>query len=1360
MFCKLRAVSPDSYFPSTILMSGSPRSPYHVSGSPLFTVSTAPHNSPIPPPSSNITGYWVNQYPNTQFYPSSPEWDDSSTSPGPVKNTPDTPAGFKRKTTQTIQINFPKDVYLGTGDYTIKIPKLGDMITRLRVVGNFNNNTVGESIINQIDFIVKSNVLESLKGDFIKVDNAMNLSLEKIATSNALVNGTFSMIDIPFYLIEKGFFMVTEPDVRLSFTGDPNFKITNGCLLVDYTLVENPLSSKYFQRIRQVQDISVIGSPSCSFIKIDTAFTGPVYQLYFTVENLNTGTLVPNILNVKFNERFNLSGNYLQYTEPMKRYKGIPSIPMYLYTFALNPENIHEASGQMNFSRLDQQRFEITLVPIVDPVKVTIWAQAHNFVNFFNSNCLPIFQSGEFTLSSSQITTTIPSLPIKLNQEMINNYAKLNISYSNVVPLSNTIALNQVVSTVDNIVSGLVLSSPGYSNVTVNMNQSSLSPFFVTFKDATIINVKTDPQNGNVIMLLSNGAISDQKFGVQTPSFTGNPMDITLDLYANPVVSYSDGHIQTYQRQTYVPLSTVNLGASSTNIALYYDGSVVWAAYYSNPNCVLLNLTTGISISNNFGLGTLNAKKFCNSSDYVQYLSSSQTYVFQFSTGKVFTGYFYNDGTKFVKTPDGGTTLVLNNCSATGITFAYDMVYAFDSFQNFYFNIKYSSDIFHINTGSQTLNSYLGGTGLTVTNGVQYYRYTMTPYGTIALIITILYEDPQTHLMICAGYNSANNIWYQINDVNLKNFIVSQSYSFIFTFDSLGFIFPTKPNLNLNSLNNYVNPSIFYDPSVFETSNNFIRYPPLSMRDATPTIVSSFYTYPSAYTFSAIATSTRNFNGYIPFVSANYINFVWGGYTGYPSNYSVVITIGYLQPVTVPSYLQFKTIVGLSPLTTYTWAAYWIDNLGVQLPNSSNHGTFTTLAQNDPSQFDDYFCSTTPTQIIITYQSTNVDTINSYIIVKYKKSTDSNYTTTGYLTFESLKTTPFIITDTVQYDIILTLHRNEYSYSSLTKTITGTEYGAGTYTISASENVGEPSEYPNAPLFACFGNFNGPNYWKTAGYPNAYITIQTPPSLKITGVYISDNAGSSGRYTVDAISGNFTYNILTNARLSSNKLLYFPNGEIIINPYTWRITYIPGIEWRVYDICLIYSGVTRLPGGSATITTLNSSSVSWNSVNFNANDTLNIYTSLDLINWTLLTTTTVGTGSYAHFFSSGTYVSLSVMGDTVYQDYNTNHSVYSQYIDSRLPGGSATLTSFTNTLVTFSINWSFLNFNPSTTLYIYYSLDLTNWAVLISFPLSNGNVTSPGSSHPIFYLALVVTGDPTYKDYNTNFSVYTIIPAI
>jgi hypothetical protein len=1327
------------------------------------------------------TGVFLDQFEKSPIYESPAPNIELSPVPTPVHH--EVNFQMNRKTTQSIRVEFPKDVYLNSGDYTVFLPKLGDMITRLRIVGDFNN-TQRESIINKIEFLVNSQVIESLKGDFIRIDNEMKTPLEKVSTSNTLVNGSYSMLDIPFLIIKKGFFMVTEPQIRFSFAGMTQ-QIVGGYFLVDYTLIEDPPQPTFFQRIRQVQDISVIGTPGCNFIKVDTAFTGPVYQLYFTVQNLNTDSFISTISNVKFYtggnfERFNLSGSYLRYIEPLKRYGGTPIEPVYLYSFALEPLNISDASGQMNFSRLDSQRFEIDLFPISDPVKVTIWAQSHNFCYFNHSNCSTVFQTFEYTVNSTQNVISIPNLPIKMSQEMINNYAKLNIIYSNNVPLSNTFPLNQVVSTVDNAISGMVLSSPGYSNVIVNTNQSSLNPFFVTFPNATIINLKTDPQNGNVIMLLSNGAIYDQMFGAQIPSWTGTPWDITLDLYANPVVSYSDsggnGFIQTYQRQTYTPLTNVSLGSSLTHIALYYDGSSVWASYYSNPNCVLLNLTTGNRISKNFGLGTLSAKKFCNSSDYVQYLSSSQTYVLQFSTGQVFTGYFYNDGTKFVKTPDSGTTLVLNNCSATGITFAYNMIYAFDSFQNFYFNVNYSSDIFSINTGSQTLNSYVGGTGLTVTNGVQYDKFTYTQkFQTNDMLLTTLYEDPQTHLMIYVGYNSPSYPYWIYN--NSSNFVVNNSYSFLFTLDSTHSVIPAFPNINLSSLNNYVNPTLFYDPSVFYAPNNFIMYPPISMADATGTLTPYSEGDPitPTYTFSAIATSTKHLNGFGTILSSSYVVFEWGGYTGYPSNYSVVISISPLPTITVSSYLQLKTINGLSPATTYSYTAYWIDNFGVEVAGSRTNSSFTTLAPNNSILFTNCSVSTTPTQIIITCPAVNYDTVNSYVVIKYKKSTDSVYTTTGKITFESFKTSPFVITDTVQYDFQLYFTMTYNIYTSFTKNITGTEYGSGVYTISANakQGLGQPG-YQFPPFLGCFGKLNV-SYWQSfndnydsTGKPltgkSTYITIQTPSNLEITGIYIRDGNGTYGRYTVDAISDNFVYNILTDARLSSNNILYFPNDEIIINPYTWRITCThvnPNVfDWFVNQVALFYSDVIRLPGGSATITKLNSSSVSWSYVNFNSIDTLNIYTSLDLVNWTLLTVTTVGVGSYSHLFSSGTYVSLSVVGDTVYQDYNTDHLIYSQYIDSKLPGGSATVTSFTNTLTTFGVNWSFIKFNPSTTVYIYYSFDLIYWSVFASYPLSTGNFTSPGFSHPIIYVALVVIGDPVYQDYNTNYSVYTIIPAI
>jgi hypothetical protein len=821
----------------------------------LFPVSTVPHVSPIPPPQAGSTGYWVNQYPNVQYYDS--PGSTTVPSPGAFNSgvvTGET-FGLKRKTTQTIQINFPKDTYLGTGDYTIKIPKLGDMVTRIRLAGNFNNNTIGESIINQIDFIVNSNVLESLKGDFIKVDTAMNLTLEKVATSNALVNGSFSMIDIPFYLVKKGFFMVSEPDIRVSFNGDPTFKITTGFLLVDYTLIESPPAPTFLQRIRQVQDISVVGNPGCTSIKVDTAFVGPVYQIYFTVENLNTATLVPNIANVAFYcganfERFNLSGTYLLYTEPLKRYKGIPGVPVYLYSFALEPSNIHEASGQMNFSRLEKQRFEITLIPIVDPVKVTIWTQSHNFTYFYNSNCVTIFNSAEYIFSNSQLTTTIPSLPLKLNNEVINTYAKVNTSFGTPVPLSNTLALTQTLGTIDNQVKNMVLSSPGYSNVTCNMYQSSCNPFLLqfSFNSAVPLKVLNDPQLNTVIILLSNGSIIDQRNGTFNPSLTGTSFDMVLDLYGNPVVSTST-QIVTLQRGTYTIKSSVTVGAPA---ALYFDNSNVWASYYSSPNCVLLNLTTGYTFSNNFGsFGNLTPNKFCNSSDYVQFLSSTVTYVFQFSTGVAFIKYYYNDGTLSFYIDSNGKLVCSSNPTITFYgTPPLNYIFTLDSCSNFIV-IEAGNILSNYTLGSNS--RFLIGTRTLTTLG---------KYGTGNLTVTGILENQQNHTYFVYGYNnSGSSAIITPGDpavTNYATYTIPDNTTFVLSIDSNGLIFSYENDgINLINLENYNPRPMYFDPSVFSGPLNPIRYPPASMSSNVVTFTG--YQYGSGtYTISSTVPSQTN----------------------------------------------------------------------------------------------------------------------------------------------------------------------------------------------------------------------------------------------------------------------------------------------------------------------------------------------------------------------------------------------------------------------------------------------------------------------------------------------------------------------
>ena len=108
---------------------------------------------------------------------------------------------------------------------------------------------------------------------------------------------------------------------------------------------------------------------------------------------------------------------------------------------------------------------------------------------------------------------------------------------------------------------------------------------------------------------------------------------------------------------------------------------------------------------------------------------------------------------------------------------------------------------------------------------------------------------------------------------------------------------------------------------------------------------------------------------------------------------------------------------------------------------------------------------------------------------------------------------------------------------------------------------------------------------------------------------------------------------------------------------------------------------------------------------------------MDLVNWTLLTVTTVGVGSYSHLFSSGTYVSLSVMGDPVYQDYNTDYSVYTIipaiYKMSAIVtinfDGALNVTNIIPSFLNLNVSWDYSGFSPDSKLIVWTSTDGTNW---------------------------------------------------
>jgi hypothetical protein len=459
-----------------------------------------------------------------------------------------------RTCTQSVKINFPHRIFLGS-EYTVPLPKLGDVITSVRLVLNLpNQNMLGEQLIERAEFLTHETIIESITGEFLQILNDFSVNLEKRATYQQNLLGPLVTIDIPFSILKKGFHVVTVPDVRIRLAKSTTQDEIFGYLMVDYTLIEDGPSKTFIQTITKNQNIRGVFK-GATRVKMDTAFVDPIFHLFFTTKV--NGNFVDYIQNVKLitdgQERFNLGKQYLKYVEPIKVMGSIPTNPICYYSFCLDPL---EPSGSMNFSRIDTQRFEIELLPNIDTVQLDIWAQSHNFVHFSTSNVVPIFQSHELVLNTSQDQTlsVLQDLPVTLaygyyaNSVSIYYYIESDVVVTPVIlsiyPENNNIVYSVGVVTINKIYTDTYITisfmAPGYNNascaITVQVPISSSSYSFNTtgglgvesFSQLSSLNVKTDQTVNLFIDGYQRGANIPTAFN-GTVFINTNIIDITIN---------------------------------------------------------------------------------------------------------------------------------------------------------------------------------------------------------------------------------------------------------------------------------------------------------------------------------------------------------------------------------------------------------------------------------------------------------------------------------------------------------------------------------------------------------------------------------------------------------------------------------------------------------------------------------------------------------------------------------------------------------------------------------------------------------------------------------------------------------------
>jgi hypothetical protein len=175
--------------------------------------------------------------------------------------------------------------------------------------------------------------------------------------------------------------------VRLKISS-PTVRVQDIKLTIDCCFDKLPNDGDYI--INQVQ--TFFGDPQKPVI---TNFYNVVKELIFCIQNEGDSSLVYNdvVSRMKFEmngvEKFNNSGMYFRYIQPMEYHTNAPG--PYVYSFCIDPEN-ELPTGGVNMSMIKNQVFNFSLLP--GPRKtVRIYAQSYNILRVRNNKGKMLFNN-------------------------------------------------------------------------------------------------------------------------------------------------------------------------------------------------------------------------------------------------------------------------------------------------------------------------------------------------------------------------------------------------------------------------------------------------------------------------------------------------------------------------------------------------------------------------------------------------------------------------------------------------------------------------------------------------------------------------------------------------------------------------------------------------------------------------------------------------------------------------------------------------------------------------------------------------------------------------------------------------------
>ena len=262
---------------------------------------------------------------------------------------------------------------------------------------------VGHHLIDHVTIEIGGQTIDQHYGKWLHIWNELTQTAEKEAGYNSMIGNDSerttagSTIDAATLYVPLQFWFCRNPGLALplialqyhevkfniqfatldyvssgSISGSPAL---DASLYVDYIYLDTDERRQFAQVQHEylIEQLQFTGAESVTggSVKSKLAFNHPCKEIVWVAHKTanapsdfslsDADTLIDAKLQLNGQDRFSTRpGSYFNLVQPYQHHTRIPSVGIYVYSFALNPEQ-HQPSGTVNMSRIDNATLQLTL---------------------------------------------------------------------------------------------------------------------------------------------------------------------------------------------------------------------------------------------------------------------------------------------------------------------------------------------------------------------------------------------------------------------------------------------------------------------------------------------------------------------------------------------------------------------------------------------------------------------------------------------------------------------------------------------------------------------------------------------------------------------------------------------------------------------------------------------------------------------------------------------------------------------------------------------------------------------------------------------------------------------------------------